>query len=116
MVGAFEVVFGLRVAVFVLAGFLLFKMYRFTSSSKSALYSRALGALILAVSLFLIVELMQMFGLIISDIFDIMRLIMMIAFLILLLYALESMRKDALAVDHLMHRRNISRHRTHDLE
>lgn len=95
----------MRALVFLVAIYLLMNMLYLARKGKGGVFSRALSALLLAVTLFLLVESMQFLGILSGESFELFRLVAMLIFLIMLLYAVELLKRDMLAYDHIMQRR-----------
>ena len=64
-----------------------------------------MGAMVLAIALFIVVEAIQMSGALSAEAFEPFHLVVLLTFLLLLLYSLDGVKKDMLAYEHIVHRK-----------
>lgn len=103
-----------RVANLVLAAYLLSIIAPLYRAEKHASFSRTIHIMLIAISLFLAVEIIQTFGLMPHSIFDPVQAFISFIFLLMLISAMLEVRKGMLVHDHLMRRK--LREKMHDVE
>jgi hypothetical protein len=95
----------LRVANFAAAGYLLYLMLSMRKATNDALFSRALFLLSLAIGLYFVGEIVAILDVIPDSDFMFYQALFTFLFMVLLFYSLTHMRRDMLAYEHLIKRK-----------
>ena len=103
-----------RLANLVLAGYLLSILAPLYRAEKHASFSRTVHIMLVAISLFLVVEIIQAFGHMPPDIFEPVQAFFSFIFLLLLIAAMLEVKKGMMVHDHMMRRK--LREKMHDVE
>ena len=103
-----------RLANLVLAGYLLSILAPLYRAGKNAGFSRSVYIMLIAIVLFLAVEIVQVFGLMPPDIFEPVQAFFSFVFLLLLIAAMLEVKKGMQMHDHMMRRK--LREKMHDVE
>jgi len=103
-----------RLANLVLAGYLLSILAPLYRSEKHASFSRTVHIMLIAISLFLVVEIVQTFGLMPDSIFQPVQAFISFLFLLMLIAAMLEVKKGMQVHDHMMRRKG--REKMHDVE
>ena len=103
-----------RLANLVLAGYLLSILAPLYRAGTNAGFSRSVYIMLIAIVLFLAVEIIQVFGLMPPEIFGPVQAFFSFIFLLMLIAAMLEVRKGMMAHDHLMRRK--LREKMHDVE
>ncbi|MFA5930490.1 MAG: hypothetical protein WC861_06420 [Candidatus Micrarchaeia archaeon] len=103
-----------RLANLVLAGYLLSILAPMYRTEKNASFSRSVNIMLVAIVLFLAVEMIQVFGLMPKDIFEPVQAFFSFIFLLMLIAAMLEVKKGMMAHDHMMRRK--LREKMHDVE
>ena len=104
----------IRLANLVLAGYLISILAPIYYADKKASFSRSVRMMLMAIALFLAVEIIQVFGLMPPEIFGPVQAFFSFIFLLMLIAAMLEVKKGMMAHDHMM-RRNL-REKMHDVE
>ena len=99
-----------RLANLVLAGYLLSILAPLYRAEKHASFSRTIHIMLIAISLFLVVEIIQVFGLMPYDIFEPVQAFFSFIFLLMLIAAMFEVKRGMKAHDHIMSRKMRERH------
>ena len=94
-----------RLGNLVLAGYLLSILIPLCRAEKHASYSRTVQLMLIAISMFLAVEIIQVFVLLPPDVFAPVQTLISFIFLLMLIAAMQKVRGNLLAHDHMMHRK-----------
>ena len=103
-----------RLANLVLAGYLLSILAPLYSTDRKAGFSRSVRIMLVAIVLFLAVEIVQVFSLVPQDIFEPVQAFFSFIFLLMLIVAMLEVKKGMMAHDHMM--RHKLRDKMHDVE
>ena len=103
-----------RLANLVLAGYLLSVLAPLCRAEKHASFSRTIYIMLIAITLFLVVEIVQVFGLMPENIFQPVQAFFSFIFLLMLITAMLEVKKGMMAHDHMMRRK--LREKMHDVE
>ena len=104
----------IRLANLVLAGYLLSILAPIYRLDRNASFSRSVHIMLMAIVLFLAVEIIQVFGLMPKEIFDPIQAFFSFIFLLMLITAMLEVKKGMMAHDHMMRRK--LREKMHDVE
>ena len=94
-----------RLGNLVLAGYLLSILAPLCRAEKHASFSRTVQLMLVAISMFLAVEIIQVFGLLPEDVFAPAQALISFIFLLMLIAAMLMVKGNLLAHDHMMHRK-----------
>ena len=103
-----------RLANLVLAGYLLSILAPLYRADKNASFSRSVHIMLMAIVLFLAVDIIQVFGLMPQGIFEPVQAFFSFIFLLMLIAAMLEVKKGMMAHDHMMRRK--LREKMHDVE
>ena len=95
----------IRLANLVLAGYLLSILAPLYRAERNASFSRTVHLMLIAIVLFLAVEIVQVFGLIPQGIFEPVQAFFSFVFLLMLIFAMLEVKKGMHAHDHMMRRK-----------
>ena len=94
-----------RLANLVLAGYLLSILAPLYRAEKEASFSRSIHIMLIAIVLFLAVDIIQVFGLLAPGIFEPVQAFFSFIFLLMLIAAMLEVKKGMMAHDHMMRRK-----------
>ena len=103
-----------RLANLVLAGYLLSILAPLYRADKNAGFSRSVHIMLMAIVLFLAVDIIQVFGLMPQGIFEPVQAFFSFIFLLMLIAAMLEVKKSMMVHDHMMRRK--LREKMHDVE
>ena len=103
-----------RLGNLVLAGYLLSILAPLYRAEKHASFSRTVQLMLIAISMFLVLEIVQVFGLLPAEVFEPVQALFFFIFLLMLVAAMLEVRNSMLAHDHMMRRK--LREKMHDVE
>ena len=103
-----------RLANLLLAGYLLSILAPLHRAEKNASFSRSVNIMLVAIVLFLAVDMIQVFGLMPPEIFEPVQAFFSFIFLLMLIAAMLEVKKGMMAHDHMMRRK--LRETMHDVE
>jgi len=95
----------IRLANLVLAGYLLSILAPLYRAEKEASFSRSIHIMLIAIVLFLAVDIIQVFGLLPPGIFEPVQAFFSFIFLLMLIAAMLEVKKGMMAHDHMMRRK-----------
>ncbi|MFA6214585.1 MAG: hypothetical protein WC717_04885 [Candidatus Micrarchaeia archaeon] len=104
----------IRLANLVLAGYLLSILAALYREDRSMSFSRTVHIMLIAIVLFLAVEIIQVFGLLPAGVFEPIQAFFSFIFLLLLIAAMLEVKKGMMMHDHMMRRK--LKEKMHDVE
>ena len=103
-----------RLANLVLAGYLLSVLAALYRVDRKMSFSRTIHIMLIAIVLFLAVEIIQVFGLLPQSMFEPIQAFFSFIFLLLLIVAMLEVKKGMMVHDHMMRRK--FKEKMHDVE
>ena len=95
----------LHVANLVAAGYLTAVVFSMHRASRTGSFSKTMKIMLVAVAMFFLLELVQIFNLLPGAKFEVVQTLFSFLFLVLLLQALLEVRKGVMAYEHLVKRK-----------